>query len=50
MAVAPPLSVTVAPAMAAPPEPLVTVPVTVPVGVRLKLTFWVVWPAVTLAV
>jgi len=49
VALAPPLSVTVAPEMAAPPE-AVTVPLTDPgVGVRLKLKFWVVWPAATVA-
>src|ERR1700682_1917342 len=51
VALAPPLSLTVAPAMAA-PDTLVTVPLTAPMvgdGVRLKLTFWVV-PALIEAV
>src|ERR1700730_7176518 len=51
VALVPPLSVTVAPEIGAPPEALVTVPVTAPAaGARLKLTFWVVCPALTVAV
>src|ERR1700737_4371214 len=51
VAVGPPLSLTVALAIAAPPEPLVIVPLGAPVvGVRMKLTFGVVWPPVTVAV
>jgi hypothetical protein len=45
------LSITVAPAITTPLEALVTTPLTAPVvGVRLKLTLWVVWPAVTVTV
>jgi hypothetical protein len=50
---APPLSVTVAPAITAPPEELVTTPVTAPVvgmDVSAKLMFGVVCPALTMAV
>src|ERR1700682_1093863 len=51
MVLPPPLSVTVAPEIAAPPEALFTVPATAPVvGVRMKLTPEVVVPAVTVAV
>jgi hypothetical protein len=53
VALAPLLSVTVAPVMTAAPTVLVTVPVTpcvVAEGVRLKLTFMVVFPEVTDAV
>jgi hypothetical protein len=50
VALAPPLSVTVAPEIGAPPEALETVPVTDPAaGARLKLMFWVVCPALTVA-
>src|ERR1700736_3595415 len=51
VAVAPPLSLTVALAMVAAVEALVTVPLSAPVvGARMKLTFGVVWPPVTVAV
>src|ERR1700694_1010517 len=47
----PPLSVTVAPERTAPPDVFVTVPLTEPgVVARLKLTFCVVWPVLTVAV
>src|ERR1700680_1426154 len=47
----PPLLVTVAPLSTAPPDAFVTAPLTEPgVVARLKLTFWVVWPVLTLAV
>ena len=53
MVLLPPLSVTVALAIAAPPDALVTTPLMEPVvddELRLKLTFCVVWPALTEAV
>src|ERR1700737_5563155 len=51
VALPPPLSVTVAPEIGAVLDALVTVPVTDPAaGARVKLMFWVVCPALTLAV